>query len=217
MNAYFISGLGADKQMFQRIELPEEFNIVHLEWINPLKEETFEHYSKRLAQGIDQSKDFILIGLSLGGLISVEMNKFLRPKFTILISSVVNKKALPSWFVLAGRLHVPKIIPSYFYHHNNFFTNWLFGAHSKEDKQLLGAVMRNASPRFVYWAIPRILRWDNKLIPERMLHLRGTKDVILPFKKAQNTIGIDGGTHFMVFNRAREINKILADSLSVIL
>ena len=121
MNAYFISGLGADKQMFQRIKLPEGFTIVHLEWIDPLKDETFEHYAKRLAQGIDTSEDFILVGLSLGGLMSVEMNKFLHPKFTILISSVVNKKALPFWFVLAGRLRIPKIIPPYFYHHNNFF------------------------------------------------------------------------------------------------
>ncbi|AYD48119.1 alpha/beta fold hydrolase [Arachidicoccus soli] len=216
MNAYFISGLGADKQMFRRIELPEEFNIVYLEWINPLKGESFEHYAKRLAQGIDQSTDFILIGLSLGGLISVEMNKFLRPTFTILISSVVNKQALPFWFVVAGRLHVPKITPSYFYHHNNFFTNWLFGAHSKEDKQLLKSVMRNASPGFVHWAIPRILNWNNKLIPERMLHLHGTKDVILPFRRIKNAIGVEGGTHFMVFNRAKEINKILADKLSAI-
>jgi pimeloyl-ACP methyl ester carboxylesterase len=216
MKAYFISGLGADKQMFRRIKLPEGFVIVHLDWIDPLEKETFEHYARRLDQRIEPNEDFILVGLSLGGLMSVEINKFLKPAFTVLISSVVNKKALPFWFTLVGHLGIAALIPAYFYHHSNFFSNWLLGAQSKEDKELLKAVMHNASPKFVHWAIPRILSWDNEFIPKRMLQLHGTKDVILPFKKVKNEIAIQGGTHFMVFNRSEEINKILADTLSAI-
>lgn len=214
MNVYFISGLGADEKMFQRIKLPKGFRAVHLNWVDPFKKETFEAYALRLSQRIDRLEDFVLVGMSLGGMIAVEMDKFLSPKMTVLISSAVNKRTLPFWFKLSGWLGIPFITPNWFYRHNNFFSNWLLGAKSAEDKALLKATMRNASPKFVRWAVPRIICWKNTFIPSKIIHLHGTKDVILPYKKGKNIIPIEGGTHFMVFNRALEINQILDRTLS---
>ena len=71
MNAYFISGLGADAQMFQKTELPEGFVIHHLAWLRPLGHETFPQYAKRLAAGIDQSQPFILVPPSTGSVLSL--------------------------------------------------------------------------------------------------------------------------------------------------
>lgn len=213
MKAYFISGLGADEKMFRRIQLPAGLEMVQLPWILPLYQETFPAYARRLAAAIDTREPFILVGLSLGGMMSIEINKFLQPAFTILISSVTNKKALPIWFRLAGMTRIYKIVPDYFYHHRNFFTAWLLGAQSTEDKKLLGEVMGSAAPDFVKWAIPRILAWDNIFIPDRIKHLHGTKDVILPYHPDINTQPIADGTHFMVFNRADSINRHLEKML----
>ena len=214
MNAYFISGLGADAQMFQKTELPEGFVIHHLAWLRPLGHETFPQYAKRLAAGIDQSQPFILVGLSLGGMMAIEMNQFLRPVYTILISSVTNRKGLPFWFKLASLTGMYKIVPDYFYHHRNFVTAWLLGAQSGPDKALLSLVMRQADSVFVKWAVPRILQWDNHFIPSKMTHIHGTSDVILPYHPNERTLPVDGGTHFMVYNRAAAVNQLLADILA---
>lgn len=214
MNVYFISGLGADEKMFRRIRLPENFSIRHLCWLDPLKEESFQAYAQRLALGIQTAEPFILVGLSLGGMMSIEMNKFLHPVHTVLISSATNKKDLPFWFQLAGNLGIYKIIPDYFYHHPNIFSEWLLGAKSKDDRQLLKEVMRDAAPVFVKWAVPRILHWDNQFIPANLTRLHGTSDIILPCHPGSHTIAIPGGTHFMVYNRAAEINLQLEDILS---
>ena len=214
MNAYFISGLGADEKMFIKTVLPKGYTEIHLSWIRPDKNESFAAYAKRLSLGIDKSEPFILIGLSLGGMLSIEISKFLDPAYIILISSVTNHKALPLWFKIAGRLGIYKIIPSYFYHHRTFVSSWLLGATSREDKKLLSEVMQNADPHFVKWAIPRILNWDNQLVPENMRHLHGTRDVILPYKKNNQTYPIHKGTHFMVYNKATVVNELLSSILT---
>jgi len=213
MNAYFISGLGADEQMFLRTQLPDGFTIHHLKWLSPLKNESFARYAGRLAKGIDTSRPFILAGLSLGGMMAIEMNKFLEPAYTILISSVTNRKELPFWFKLASLTGIYKIVPNYFYHHRNFITSWLLGAKTREDRRLLSEVMANADPVFVKWAVPRILKWDNQFIPAKMKHIHGTADVILPYHPDQRTLPVEKGTHFMVYNRADDVNRLLDEVL----
>ena len=213
MNAYFISGLGADEQMFVKTVLPAGFTICHLNWIRPLAEESFSTYAHRLSESIDNSKPYILVGLSLGGMIAIEMNRFLQPVYTIIISSVTNSKGLPFWFKVAGYTRVYKIIPDYFYHHSNFMATWLLGAQTRQDKKRLSKVMQKADPYFVKWAIPRILQWDNQFIPLCLSHIHGTKDVILPYRPNPKTIAVEGGTHFMVYNRAAQVNHILAEIL----
>jgi len=66
MNAYFISGLGADKRIFSKLKLSEKINIIHVDWINPDRNETLEAYSKRLSRIIDTSQPFALVGVSFG-------------------------------------------------------------------------------------------------------------------------------------------------------
>ena len=213
MNAYFISGLGADEQMFIRTKLPEGFVIRHLAWLRPNKGESFPEYAVRLAEKIDQTQPFILVGLSLGGMMAIEMNKFLTPDYTILISSVTNRRDLPFWFKLASLTGLYKVVPDYFYHHRNFVSAWLLGAVSREDKALLSQVMHRADPVFVKWAVPRILKWDNHFIPEKMKHLHGTADVILPYHPNKRTLPVQNGTHFMVYNRAAAVNELLLSVL----
>lgn len=213
MNAYFISGLGADQRMFSKTLLPPGFEIHHLPWFQPKKNEDFPGYAQRLAEGIDLSRPFILVGLSLGGMMAIEMNKFLAPAYTLLISSVTNREQLPLWFKLASITRLYKIVPNYFYHHRTFITAWLFGAFSNQDKDLLSEVMAAADPVFVKWAVPRILEWDNQFIPKRMQHLHGTADIILPYHENERTLPLHNGTHFMVYNQAEKVNQLLADIL----
>ena len=66
MNVYFISGLGADRRAFERIQLPPQFSVHHLDWIEPRKDESLNDYAMRLGEGIDTTKPFALVGLIHG-------------------------------------------------------------------------------------------------------------------------------------------------------
>lgn len=213
MKVYFISGLGANEKVFKKIQLPKNFDSIYLHWIEPLDNETLESYAKRLAQKIDTKEEFILIGLSLGGMIAIEISKLLQPLQTILISSAKNKHELSKTALILGKLRLHRILPEKILHSINFFTSKIIGLQSKEDEALAKEMVVDTSPLFFRWACEQIIQWKNDFIPENMMRLHGTADNIIPFPKDKNVIPIKGGTHFMVFNKANEINKILQNEL----
>ena len=88
MKLYQISGLGANEKVFKNLQLPSDLEIINLPWIQPEKNETLEHYAERMAEGINSNEEFLLMGVSFGGIIVKEMNRFLNPKFNFLISTI---------------------------------------------------------------------------------------------------------------------------------
>ena len=63
MKLYVISGLGADKTVFENIVFPKKFSeIVFIDWLIPEAEETFEHFVRRMAEPVDVSEKFSLLG-----------------------------------------------------------------------------------------------------------------------------------------------------------
>jgi hypothetical protein len=49
---YFISGLGADHTVFDRLTLREDIEAHHLPWLVPKENESLGHYARRMAEGI---------------------------------------------------------------------------------------------------------------------------------------------------------------------
>ena len=61
MNVYFISGLGADQRVFQKLTIDPEFNPVPIEWVKPGRKESMPSYARRLSTQIDTTKPFHLV------------------------------------------------------------------------------------------------------------------------------------------------------------
>lgn len=216
MNAYFLSGLGADKRAFQKISLPENYTIKHVEWITPLKNETLSHYCIRLTDQMELQKPFILIGLSFGGVVVTEFNKLIHPQKSIIFSSVTSKSELPWYFKTFGRTRFHSIIPSWLLKTPNPFTYWAFGTKTKEEKILLKQILKDTEPEYLKWAVKVLLNWKNKHKPENLIHIHGTEDRIFPIKKVKPDYLVEGGRHFMVLSMAEEMNAILHQELKEI-
>ena len=137
MTIYFLSGLGADSRSFKYLKFSPGIKVVFIEWLIPNTDETLSTYAKRLAYTIDTSEEFILVGLSFGGILAIEILEFIKPFKTILISSVARKQELPIIYRLAGIFRLNKLIPSKSANRPNALTFWLFGIDKIEDKKLL--------------------------------------------------------------------------------
>jgi len=210
MNAYFISGLGADKRIFSKLKLNKKINIIHVDWITPNKNESLVLYAERLSKVIDQSQPFALVGVSFGGMIAVEIAKILKPVTTIIISSTMLSAQLPALYRFAGKLGLLKLIPAKLLKSSNKLTqNYYFGTHSSNEKILLSKIIKDTDPYFLKWAIGSILSWKNETRPERIYHIHGTNDKILYTKDARPDFMIENGTHFMVYQNAGEISGII--------
>ncbi len=212
MKVYFISGLGADRSIFKHIQLPSHCQPVYLDWIPPFKNESLAGYAQRLAEKINPSENFSLVGLSMGGMISVEITRHFKPLHTILISSISSSRHLPKYYRYLGALQLHKYIPISLMQ-NGAILKRLFTFETAEDKRMLKVMIRRIDVDFIRWGMEAILKWKSAEPPGRIIHIHGTHDEILPRRFTRPTHLISKGGHLMVMNRAGEINRILAEVL----
>ena len=216
MNLYFISGLGADKRIFQNLVLPEVFKICYIEWVTVSENESMESYCRRLSSQINTQEPFSLVGLSFGGVISIELSKFLSPVQTVLISSFCFKKEVPWFYILLGNSGIYKILPPRILLKPNNIAFRLFGAYKPGIRNLLKNILEDTDPAFFEWAFRQLFAWDNHWKPANLLRIHGTADKILPYKEIMHAIPVDGGEHLMVYSKSAIVSRILAEKLQVV-
>jgi pimeloyl-ACP methyl ester carboxylesterase len=216
LTVYLISGQAADEKLFENLTFPSHVTIKHVHWIEPLRRETLFDYCKRLKEQIDNPGAFVLIGVSLGGIVSVELNKMLRPIETIIISSIAARRELRPLLKLVGFLQLHKIVPGRLYKWYTPLLNWYFGARTKREKELLRYYTKTTTAHYMKWAVNAILQWKNETRPANLFHIHGTRDRIFPHKRTEADVKIPGGTHLVVHNRPQEISKLLAERLNAI-
>ena len=212
LKLYCISGLGIDQTPFEFLEIKPEYEMVFINWIKPKKKESLPDYAFRLAEIIDVSEPFSLLGLSFGGMISIEIAKVKKPKHLILISSISSPEKMPGLYKFGKMIKVYAWFPFEWVKKNVKLTNKLFGIKGKAHQRLMHNVMEKTDSQFLRWAIRAILTWKNiEEVPHKSI--RGTNDKILPLLKSDADYIIQEGTHFMVVVKANEISKIINEIL----
>src|SRR5215213_684757 len=167
-NIYCISGLGADERVFDRLNI-NGCSLHHLKWIPPLVNETLPSYAARMSGQIKE-KNPVLLGLSFGGMIAVEIAKQIAIEKLILISSVKTSNEIPGWMRVAGSMNLHKLIPI----KTNRFTEKAddkrMGIETIEEKIFVDHYRKQADQKYIDWAIDQILNWKNTWIPENTFH-----------------------------------------------
>jgi hypothetical protein len=206
---YLLSGLGADKRVFDFIDF-SGLKINYVDWIEPLGNETIQSYAQRLLAQIHAVKP-ILIGVSFGGMMAIEIAKLIETHKVILISSVKTKTDIPIYLRIAGRLRLHKLIPIKLLKSVNRFTFWFFGTKTESEKELLRTIIKETDNEFLKWAIDKIVNWKNTSLLRNVIHFHGTADKMLPSRTADFKIQ-DGG-HLMVISHGQELSRLIRKSL----
>jgi len=204
---YIFSGLGVDKRVFKYMDF-SDFDATFIEWITPEYKESIEHYAKRLTKQI-QTEQPILVGLSFGGIMAIEVAKHVATEKIILIASAKTRKEIPFYYRWLGILKVHQLLPARIMKRANLFSYWLFGIKTNEDKEILTEILNDTDPLFLKWAINEIVNWRNRRQYENLLHIHGTSDRILPIRFAKVDVEVKCGGHFMTINKYNELSQIL--------
>lgn len=203
---YLLSGLGADKRVFDFLDL-KAYDTACIEWVKLRKDETLRHYARRIQQQIKHKKP-ILIGVSFGGVMAIEIGKLMETEKIILISSIETKDDIPVSNKWIGWFKINKLIPASFFTKVNDGLYWAFSVEKEEEKELLKSIIEDSDPDFLKWGIDQILNWKNEERLPNVVSIHGTDDRIFPDRKAN--YNIEGGGHLMLINRSSEISKIIA-------
>src|SRR5688572_786034 len=155
MKVYFITGMAADKNVFKYIQLPENCEAVYLDWIAPMRNDSLTSYASRLADKIDHTVPFGLIGLSMGGMIAAEIKRLYDNATLVLISSIPSSNHLPGYFTFVSKFRLHKIVPISLLKSASIIKR-AFTTESAEDKIYLKETIRQSDPVFIRWAIDAV-------------------------------------------------------------
>lgn len=208
-NVYFISGMCYNCRVFDKLDLPKGFRKKYIEWLIPREGESLGKYSRAMAHSIDTRRPFILVGYSFGAVIMQEMNKFLYPQKSIIISSFKSKEEIPTLFSAVRRSRLAEYMPKRLYEQTEFITNAFNKLVYKSPADELSEYMTVTHPAYVKWAVEQITNWVPEQKSPHLYHIHGTADQIFPYKQIKNALPVEGGDHLMVVKKAEKVSALL--------
>lgn len=211
MIVYLIPGLGVDQRVFSKLDL-KQHDLRFIEWKVPHPHELLHDYAMRLAQQIDASEPFALIGFSFGGMCATEIAKELKPEKLILISSAKGDNELPRRIRLMRYLPFHRITPESFYRKCAWALKGFYGIRQPEHALLFRDMINSMPKGYRRWAANCIIHWNNREHRDT-LHIHGDDDIVIPYSNINGAVRIEGGTHFMLLDRAEEMSRIINDYL----
>ena len=204
---YCISGFGADERVFSKFQFARH-EIHFIKWITPEKNESIESYAKRLTVQIHHEKP-ILMGLSFGGIMCIEISRQIKTEIIIIISSIKSNNELPLWMQLSGKLKLNRLFSMRSYKLIEPLENYNLGLKAKAEKQMVQEYRKNLDIVYSNWAINAILNWKNNTAPKNLYHIHGDKDRIFPIKKIKANYTVHKGGHLMIMQKFDEVNACI--------
>lgn len=216
---FLIPGLGADSRVYRNINLPEiikgkKTQVIPVNWLEPNATDTLSEYAQNIISHYDIRKNDIVIGNSLGGMLAVEIANRIELNKVILISSIKTDDEAPGYFKIFRTVPVYKLLSDGILNTLDRFVKPAFGHMSPEETWLFEDMLRKSSPTFMRWAMYAVLHWQNQTVPPRLYHITGDKDLVFDYRLIKDPTLVAGGTHIMIFDKADEINRLLAQILA---
>jgi pimeloyl-ACP methyl ester carboxylesterase len=206
---YLFPGQGSDERLFKHLELPAGYDTVHISYPVPDKHETLAEYAMRFIEEIDLSTPYILVGVSLGGMICTELSDTLSPLRTILISSAKSTHELPGRYTFQKHFRLNRIIPKRMTKGGARLLQGIVEPDRKHDKKTFKDMLKAKDPLYLKRTVDMIINWERTTYPDKIIHIHGNKDHTIPIKNVQYEYLIEEGSHMMMITRAGEINQII--------
>ncbi|TYZ08944.1 alpha/beta hydrolase [Hymenobacter lutimineralis] len=206
---YLLPGLGADERVFQNLQPLLQGTAHVLPWLTPTTGETLPRYVARMAEGVDPTQPCILVGVSFGGLVALEMRRIRPLARVVLISSIPDASCLPPLLRLIRNTGIYKLFPPQWLKLLPRAGQWYFGVKNGREYELFKQILRDMEPVYTRWAIDQLLRWDSTDTGGQSLQILGTQDRVFPPGPTPVDYLIPGGGHFMVLSHAPEISRVL--------
>ncbi|PIE50647.1 MAG: hypothetical protein CSA38_02455 [Flavobacteriales bacterium] len=214
MKLYVISGLGADFKVLERINFPKNLEVVFLQWLVPHQEEEWEHYIERMAESIDKTEPFCLLGYSFGGIVVQEIHKRYKAEKVVILGSIKSDKE-KSPLIKAGEItKIPRIIPKTAFNDKGVVMYSLLRKIFDSKTPGVLQYFRMKDPYYLKWSIIKISEWKFEKLPD-IIQIMGDKDIVFPIKLSQPEYIIKGGTHLFPATKYKKVSKILEEVFSM--
>ena len=210
MRVYLLPGIGCDRRLFSRMELPGH-EVRVLEWPDFPRGCTLSGLARELASGVDASRPHILAGVSMGGMVAQELALLTNPQKVVLISSWTGPAEWPLHARLARRFHLWNTV--------NRFSMWfswplknVLGHRPRDIDRLLWEMAKAQTATKVRRGLRALLHWEGSTWKGPLARIHGDNDHVIPLKRPVGHV-IPGGEHIMVLTRAGEVSRCMLSEI----
>jgi hypothetical protein len=209
---YLLPGQGSDKRIFNKLNF-EGFDTVNLVYLIPEKNETMEQYAGRMLGQVDTTGLFSFVGVSLGGMISVEMAKKCHPEHVIIISSAQTMYELPQKYRIMKKVPFNRLFNGRGIKILGLVVQPIIEPDSWRERATFKSMMKGKDPLLLERGVNMIIHWGNTTADPHIVHIHGTRDHTIPIRWVDNPVVVKKGSHMMALTRSEAINKILGNVL----
>jgi pimeloyl-ACP methyl ester carboxylesterase len=207
-----LSGLAADATVFapQQLAFPQ---VIVPPWIEPEPHDSLQTYAERFAEQIRPDGPCILGGASFGGIVALEMARYLKPRAMLLIGSVRSPAELPLrvriWRKFQPAIPLLPIAP----------LQWSAGSASLARKWLphhagVARQFRQADEEVFRWSLRQLLSWhETPVVDCPIFQVHGDCDRVLPMSRTRPDTIVRGGGHVISLTHSREVNEFIRNCL----
>lgn len=210
---YLIPGQGADYRLFKNLKIDSSFQKEYIHYSTPEKEWSMHEFAVKLSEQIDTTRNFCIIGVSLGGMLATEMSTFLHPEKVIIISSAKGRKELPGGYRFQKTIPFYKLVSGKLAKKGALFFQPIFEPDRDVDEETFVSMLESKDPDFIKRTIAMIIEWDKKEHNSEVIHIHGDKDNTLPVKNIDYDYLVKDGSHMMVLTKGEEVSKLVNDIL----
>lgn len=212
---YALPGQGSDKRIFDSLKINENYQLKVIEYGTPESGMNLKDFALTISKQIDTSKPFILLGVSLGGMLCVEMSEILHPLKTIIISSAKNAFDLPRKYSIQKQFPLYKIFPPSWIKNGALFLQPIVEPDRNKYKTTFKSMLDNKDKVYMKRTVELIVNWERTNNSNKIYHIHGNNDHTIPIKNIRNVdIVIPGASHMMTLTQANEISLALNQLLS---
>ncbi len=210
LNYYLIPGMGADNRLFQHFHLPNG-KVHHLDWIPHGSSTNLSEYASLMAERITTERN-IIIGSSMGGMVTVEIAKQINPLGAVLVSAPTGRHEFPKRLKGLSALKLHRALNAKHVMRVSRLCDLFMGFKTNEQRAMFYDMLEGNGPEFLHFSVGAVLEWQNTTPPPvPFIQILGSEDKLFNPKKIPNTITLEGSGHFTAFEKGKEVSEIIVN------
>ena len=212
INLYTIPGMGTDHRIFEQLELNlEEVNVIPIRWEEYSTCEGLSQYAQKLAHQVDTTQSHLLLGVSMGGMLAMEISQVTHPVGVVLISSAKSISEIPLKYKVGRYIPIYRVLGEQMLGRIADRERTFKDVKSNADKALYQIMLNACGAEFLKWQMEAICNWRfaESATSTPVYHIHGAMDKILPISKVECNTYLPDGTHKMIVNKREELASLI--------
>ena len=208
MKIYIVSGLGADYKVLERLVFPKQHEVIFIDWLVPKPNEKFNDYVIRMAEKIDDTESFYLLGYSFGGIMVQASNRVKPALKTVILGSIKSDKEKSKLIKIGQFTKIPRYLPVRMFNIKTLETYAVFRKFFDPKNPKVTQYFRFTDPYYLKWSLQRISEWkfDHE---SNVIQILGDRDIVFPVRNSKPDYIIKGGTHLFPVTKHKEVSQLL--------